>query len=377
MSISTRIPKYQHFKARNLAKVRIDGKDVYLGTYDSPESHDKYKKVIADWLVKKEAPAEEPQQEVTICQLMASYIRHAKEYYIKDGQQTREFGCIKEACTPLRTSYELTPVDEFGPLCLQAVRDTMVQLGWSRKYINKQVSRIRRMFRFGVSQEKVSPATYEALKAVPDLRKGRTAAPEYEPVLPVADDVIDATLSELSPLVADMVRYHRLTGCRPTEVCLLRPGAIDRTSDVWVFTPDKHKTEHQQRHRVVFIGPKAQNVLIKYLLRADDTFCFDPREAPRARKNSKDRYTKDSYGRAVRRAVARINKRRIQEHGKHAELLESWSPNRLRHSAATEIRKEFGIEGAQVILGHSSADITQVYAERDLRLAEGIARKLG
>jgi hypothetical protein len=39
-----RIPKYQLFKPRNLAKVRLEGKDIYLGPYDSPESHDKYKK---------------------------------------------------------------------------------------------------------------------------------------------------------------------------------------------------------------------------------------------------------------------------------------------------------------------------------------------
>jgi site-specific recombinase XerC len=44
-----------------------------------------------------------------------------------------------------------------------------------------------------------------------------------------------------------------------------------------------------------------------------------------------------------------------------------WAPNRLRHSAATEIRKNFGLEAAQVILGHSAADVTQIYAERDMQ----------
>ena len=86
---------------------------------------------------------------------------------------------------------------------------------------------------------------------------------------------------------------------------------------------------------------------------------------------------RDRYGRAVRRAVKRVNALRIKDGGENAVLIELWSPNRLRHSAATEIRSEFGIEGAQVILGHSSADVTQVYAERDRRLAADIARKLG
>jgi hypothetical protein len=43
------------------------------------------------------------------------------------------------------------------------------------------------------------------------------------------------------------------------------------------------------------------------------------------------------------------------------------SPNQLRHSAGTEIRKRFGLEAAQVVLGHASADVTQVCAERDLQ----------
>ncbi len=40
-----------------------------------------------------------------------------------------------------------------------------------------------------------------------------------------------------------------------------------------------------------------------------------------------------------------------------------WHPHQLRHNAATEFRKEFGIEAARIILGHRSAAITEVYAE--------------
>jgi integrase len=54
-----------------------------------------------------------------------------------------------------------------------------------------------------------------------------------------------------------------------------------------------------------------------------------------------------------------------------------WSPGQLRHSAGTEIRKRFGLEAAQVVLGHSKADVTQVYAERDLAKAEDIMRQVG
>lgn len=54
-----------------------------------------------------------------------------------------------------------------------------------------------------------------------------------------------------------------------------------------------------------------------------------------------------------------------------------WAPNQLRHSAATEIRKRFGIEAAQVTLGHAAADVTQVYAERDLEKAASVMALVG
>ena len=54
-----------------------------------------------------------------------------------------------------------------------------------------------------------------------------------------------------------------------------------------------------------------------------------------------------------------------------------WSPNQLRHSAATEIRCKYGLEEAQVVLGHSSANVTEVYAERDIKKAKEVARQIG
>jgi site-specific recombinase XerC len=54
-----------------------------------------------------------------------------------------------------------------------------------------------------------------------------------------------------------------------------------------------------------------------------------------------------------------------------------WHPNQLRHTAATDFRSRFGLEAAQVLLGHSKADTTQVYAERDLKKAADVARKIG
>lgn len=54
-----------------------------------------------------------------------------------------------------------------------------------------------------------------------------------------------------------------------------------------------------------------------------------------------------------------------------------WAPNRLRHAFATRIRREFGIEAAQVTLGHSRLDMSEHYAEKNEAAAVAIAAKSG
>ena len=54
-----------------------------------------------------------------------------------------------------------------------------------------------------------------------------------------------------------------------------------------------------------------------------------------------------------------------------------WSPLQLRHTAATEIRARFSLEAAQTVLGHAKADVTQIYAERDLVKARTVMAEIG
>ncbi len=53
-----------------------------------------------------------------------------------------------------------------------------------------------------------------------------------------------------------------------------------------------------------------------------------------------------------------------------------WMPLQLRHTAATVVRSRFGLEAAQVVLGHARADVTQVYAERDLTKAHAVMAEI-
>jgi len=285
----------------------------------------------------------------------------------------------------------------------------MIEDGLSRRYINDHVDRIRRMFKWAVGEQLLSVEVYQALAVVPGLHKGRTAARETDPILPVEDLTVDATLAHLPQVVADMVRLQRLTGMRPAELCLLRPCDIDQSEDVWQYRPNHHKTEHRGRERVIFVGPQAQAILLRYLARDAESYCFRPcdseakrraalhaaRKTPlscgnkpgsnRRRKPQRApglRYDVAAYRRAIHRACDKAFPipEEIAADAKAAAKWQSehrWSPNQLRHSAATAIRRKFGLEAAQTVLGHSQANVTQIYAQRDYALAARVAKEVG
>jgi integrase len=62
---------------------------------------------------------------------------------------------------------------------------------------------------------------------------------------------------------------------------------------------------------------------------------------------------------------------------KDDEKIPDWCPLQLRHSRATEVRKQYGLDGCQYILGHKNAQVSEVYSERDLGFAVRIARESG
>ncbi|MCA9268173.1 MAG: hypothetical protein KDA41_06865 [Planctomycetales bacterium] len=84
-------------------------------------------------------------------------------------------------------------------------------------------------------------SVYQTLLTVEGLRAGIGIIRENQPVAPVTDDIINATLPNLPQVVADMVRLHRATGMRPGELVSIRPGDVDRTLDVWRYEPSWHK----------------------------------------------------------------------------------------------------------------------------------------
>ena len=88
-------------------------------------------------------------------------------------------------------------------------------------------------------------------------------------------------------------------------------------------------------------------------------------------------YKSTSYGRAIVRGIEKANRALIEAAVEVGSHVPHWHPNQLRQTHATEVRCRFGLEAAQVALGHERADVTQVYAERNLDLAVKAAAEVG
>src|SRR5262249_28445112 len=148
---------------------------------------------------------------------------------------TSEIHNYRQAVRLTRDLYGHTPVREFGPLALKAIRQRLIDAGLCRRVINGRVARIRHVFKWGMGEELVPAAVYTALTAVAGLQKGRTSAPAPESVGPVAEEHVLAVLPFVRPPVRGMIEVQLLTGMRPAEVCQLRPRDIDTTDPVWIY----------------------------------------------------------------------------------------------------------------------------------------------
>lgn len=387
-----KVPSYRHHKATGQAVVTIDRKEVYLGKHGSPESHQRYAEAISRWQSRQtEAP-----KEITVRHLTVVYLKFAESYYIKDGKPTTEVQTIRDALKRLNRLHRNQQAEKFTPKMLKALQNACIDDGLSRTTINATVARVRRMFRWAVSEELVPTSVIVGLDTVRDLCKGRTPAKEPEPVRPVSTEHINLTLPKLPRQVRDMVRLQLLCGCRPAEITILRPCDIDRTGDVWEYTPASHKTEHHGKERRIYFGPRAQAILEDWIEdRPAEAYCFSPAEAEAERREQQrqERQTpvQPSQRKRAEEAANRKSKRRRQpqEHYSTASYrraiaraceeagIPAWSPNQLRHSRATDLRKMFGIEAAQTVAGHSSLNTTLLYAEANFERARAIMGEVG
>ena len=398
------------------------------GAFDSTESRTAFAKLQLELVTSPVTTSPVGPVNLTVVELLTVYLDYAEKHYREpDGNPSDEVRHIKTAIRHVRELYGATPVAAFGPLMLKAIQQRFVEQKWSRKTVNARVERVRRIFRWAVAEELVSSSVYQALAAVPGLRRNRTTAPDHEPIGPVEDTVVDATLPYLNRHVRGLVTFQRLTGCRPGEACRIRRCDIDQSDSVWLYRPKQHKTAYKGKRRTIYIGPRAQDVLKGFFTDDVNAYLFDPRKAVEelgaersanrktplypssVKRNAKcrvtnpkrrptARYTKSAYLNAIIRGcdraflpvgeLARYEKESVAKwlarltaeqrvRVKQWQKEHHWHPNQLRHAHGTLVRRRFGMESAGASLGHTNMSATEIYAERDTELAATVAREIG
>ena len=393
--LKNQVPK--NCRDRNQSFSWYKGKRVYHGVWNSPEAVRNYNRFLARLRENPVLPLQKNKTgETLISELVVSFLG-----YVEPRLDKTEFQHFKRAISFLVEIYGESAVNEFSLMELEICRDQMVKAGTlCRSQINKQIGRIIRVFRWGLKRKLVAPNTVGALREVENLQRGEPGTFDNPPREDVPDEAVKRTLPFMSPTVATMAQLQRITGMRPSEIYRMTVGNIDRTRDpeLWYYVLKAHKTRRFIGEKTIPLGKPEQDLIAPYLVgKTKEASVFSPRQAvreqrerQRAERKSKltpsqrerdrrrakhpaenigDFYDKHSYRKAIEHAIQKGNKTLPE-----GQKIPHWTPYQLRHAAGTAVEKAEGLDKAQALLGHKTANVTKRYAHGQLAITEDLAR---
>jgi integrase len=147
---------------------------------------------------------------------------------------------------------------------------------------------------------------------------------------------------------------------------LLEPY-LNRGPEAFLFSP-REAEQWRLEHRPPYHGKERKTPVYPCELRRRERI-KQQRRRRKPKRPKRDHYDTVTYRRAVEYGLKQARKSGFP--------IPHWHPHQLRHNRGTEVRQLYGIEAAQVALGHARADVTQVYAEKNTEQAKRIAREMG
>jgi integrase len=381
------------------ARVRINGKDHWLGPFGSRSAQVEYDRLISEYLANgrqlpsvpspevpdtrknqtreipvpiRETATSLPVKTITITTLIARFIEWADSHYRHpDGTETREAANFRHVTRPFRKMFGTLPVADFGPTRLIAFREQLIKKKLARRTINRMIGRLRTVFKWGVSRELCSVDVLSRLQTVEPLQPNRGGRETSGTRGSVSWEVVQKTLEYLPPLIRSFVVVAFHSGARVGELVKLTTRMIDLTSDPWIATIDRHKTSHKGKSRRLYFGPNAQTALQPFLLENQpDEPIFSPlRVDERQKKRRGKRLPGRVYGRS---SLQQVLRRAIKRAG-----VEPWSLGMLRHAAACRITDEYGLETTRQVLGHATVSMSRHYAQESDSAAKEAVKTLG
>ena len=391
-----RNPKLSKLKEYAVSYYR--GKIHYFGRHGTPEALTAYNRFCAAIQANPVAvPLPNGDHNVSVRELAAAFLDYAKA-----NTNPTDYAHYRVIVLDFLDKLygDDTSVDNFTPRCLKLVRTEMMKSGrFCRNIVNRYTKNIISIFAWGVENELVQETTWRALKVVKSLRKGEQGTFDNPPRQEISDEVVKRTLPFMPPTLRAMVKVQRLTGMRPSEVFNMKVGEIVKDADpeLWHYVRKTHKTERFIGKKIIPLGMPEQELIAPYLEgKAPESAVFSPRTAM-AERNAEKRanrktkispsqaardkvraekpsrysefYNLYSYRQAIEHAIAKGN-RQLPD----GEKIPHWFPYQLRHSASTATEKTEGLDKAQALLEHRTANITKRYAHGQLKIAESMAR---
>ena len=297
-----------------------------------------------------------------------------------------DYGHFKRAFVYLVEVYGELAAGDFSPKKLKVCRSQMVKAGTlCRKTVNRYTWHIARLFVWGAGEELVNANVGLGLRAVKALREGEEGTFDHTDREAVPFEVVEATLPSLLPVYQSLFRILKMTGARPSEICRMRVGDINRTdAEHWTFSPVNHKTARHNKRRVIVFGVAEQAVLLPYLDKEPDRAVFSPKDAVRERKerdraarvtpltpSQKERdkhrakhpkvenhehFDTTTVGCALQEAIKEANR-----HQPKNQQIPHWTLYQLRHAAITELVILLGEEKAAIMTGTSIEMVRRIY----------------
>ena len=305
-----------------------------------------------------------PVRTLALPELLECYLQSRNNDPFKNPLDKRDENHTKRAFALYAKCFGIVDTSHVDAATLKEFQVFLIQqtgrggLLFSRSYSNDLVGYLKTVLFWAATLKPavITEARAFALSKVADLQpspkirenKKRTKAPveHFESLFPL-----------LRPVVSDMLRLQLLHAMRTAEVCNIRPSMIEFDFDEygnWLYEPEAHKTASRGKGRSFVFWKESQEILKPYLDGA-----ADPNE-PIFRNLRGRPFTVNVYDAIIRKT--------IETHGSKKVV-----PYQSRHTTATKIKQEFGLEHARALLGHTTENMTRRYVHEDKELIQEIA----
>lgn len=414
---SSEFPRPKVHARSGMARVRVCGREVWLGPAGSPAADQRYRQILAAWVASngqtidealdtpKPPAAAKPDRPparrrspaatakpatanttMTVGGLVIAYLASIKAGRTEEQVRSLSKWWRAREIGNALFSRAAIPVTQFGPRMLREVRDELAATPKTydvakefkhraRSHINRLVRETVAMFSWGVSEELVPVEVWQALKTTPHLKAGESAARETKPRQPVSAEDFDAILPFLPPVLADMVQFCRLVSCRPIEACLLRMQDVEPCAGILKWTLDHHKTAHHGIIKQIPIGPRAEEIVRRWAAgKAPDAPVFARADRDRVKLKGT---IKTKTLRAKRTTFTPEEIRKAIQSACLMAKRPKWTTYQLRHAGLGRVRAELGVEAEAAVAGWSTPKLAYHYARLQFEEGAEAARRLG